>query len=319
MTGDEWLYARVHHTSHADGEHLLTDFVPQWVRAAREVGVERWFFIRYADLSGPHLRVRFRGTPAALDDCYADGLRLWRETAERPTAGDGIARLHPLAEQALPGRGHRRLSFGLYGREHHYYGGPAAMEVAEELFRLSSELSLTTVARTGRDRELRARTAVELMRACLDRALDPVRRDRFWQLHWQHWSGRRRDEQLIRQAEETVMSLSRTPDPCDDRDLAAEARRLGGQLADGVRRSLDVDPDTGRVRLLLMQIHMTLNRLGFLPLEEAVLGRLAARPAPPAPVQAPTDPARTARVVPAPRGLDPRGPGTPPHKEDPHG
>ncbi|WP_411146940.1 thiopeptide-type bacteriocin biosynthesis protein [Streptomyces sp. x-80] len=318
MTGNEWLYARVHHTTHADGEQLLTSFVPQWARAAREAGVRQWFFIRYADLSGPHLRVRFRGTPDALDDCYTRGLRLWRETSHQPPATGAIARLHPLAEQALPGRGHRRLSFGLYGREHHYYGGPAAMEIAEELFQLSSELSLDAVARTGPDREQRTHIAVELMRACLGAALDPVRRDRFWQLHWQHWSGRPRDAQLIQQAEETAARLHRRPARHtghlpDDPDPAVAARLLGCQLADGVQRARCADPAVGRVRLLLMQLHMTLNRLGFLPLEEAVLGRIAARPTPPAPGRAPTDSARTVRAVPAPHGS-----GIPPHKENRH-
>ena len=36
-----------------------------------------------------------------------------------------------MAEEVLPGSGRRRLSFGLYGREHHYYGAPAAVALAE--------------------------------------------------------------------------------------------------------------------------------------------------------------------------------------------
>ncbi|GFH33837.1 lantibiotic dehydratase C-terminal domain-containing protein [Streptomyces pacificus] len=323
MATEEWLYARVHHTGHQDGELLLADLVPRWVETAERAGVRRWFFIRYADASGPHLRVRFRGTPAVLDDCWEAGRALWKEHLPPPAGGE-VQRLHPRAEEGLPGRGSRRLSLGLYGREHHYYGSAPAVDVAEEVFQTSSELSLAAVRATGADRTARAHLAVRVMRSCLG-TLGPRQRDRIWRLHWGHWTGLLAgDPAWLRETERIAERWPAGAGPFTG-DQGAEARpapagaaasaspgagagpagpdagagrlsvlpaaadALGRDLADGVRRALAADPEAVASRLLLMQMHMTLNRLGFLPLEEAVLGRVAARAEhsdPPSPPQA---------------------------------
>ncbi|MEV0962057.1 lantibiotic dehydratase C-terminal domain-containing protein [Streptomyces sp. NPDC049910] len=316
MATEEWLYARVHHTGHRDGELLLADLVPRWVDAAEGAGVRRWFFLRYADASGPHLRVRFRGTPAVLDDCWEAGRALWKEHVPPPARGE-VRRLHPRAEEGLPGHGSRRLSLGLYGREHHYYGSPPAVDIAEEVFQASSELSLGAVRATGADRTARAHLAVRVMRSCLG-TLGRRQRERIWQLHWGHWTGLlagdpawlRETERIAerwpaggrpstgdREAEALPDAAVTDGAAATDADagtacalpdtaatdaesvsaLPAAADALGRDLADGVRRALAVDSDAVASRLLLMQMHMTLNRLGFLPLEEAVLGRVAAR------------------------------------------
>ncbi|AWI29066.1 lantibiotic dehydratase C-terminal domain-containing protein [Streptomyces tirandamycinicus] len=333
MATEEWLYARVHHAGHRDGELLLTGLVPAWVEAAERAGVRRWFFLRYADASGPHLRVRFLGTPAVLDDCWEAGRALWKEHVPPPARGE-VERLHPRAEEGLPGHGSRRLSLGVYGREHHYYGSPPAVDIAEEVFQASSELGLDAVRATGADRTARAHLAVRVMRSCLG-TLGRSQRERIWRLHWGHWTGLLAGDPAWLQETERIAerwaagarppiggrepaarplttsararssaragSCSAAADahahtdvgpastagavpvalPAADAGsvpaLPAAADALGRDLADGVRRALAVDPDAVASRLLLMQMHMTLNRLGFLPLEEAVLGRVAAR------------------------------------------
>ncbi|MEV6318449.1 thiopeptide-type bacteriocin biosynthesis protein [Streptomyces sp. NPDC051776] len=309
MPAQEWLYARIHHRNHADGELLLTTLVPSWLHEAGRLGIRRWFFVRYADLSGPHLRLRFRGAPGALDDCYAAGRRLWVEHARRPPAQEAVERLHPMAEAAIPGSGQRRLSFGLYGREYDYYGAPAAVDIAEELFQQSSEVSLEAVARTAGDRAARARIAVDVMRGCLG-DLGTAQRERFWRLHWQHWTGPLSGAPaLMVQAEKTAARWRRRlgEDACaaatapGAAGLSAAATALGRALAEGVSRAMRADPGAVASRLLLMQVHMTLNRLGFLPLEEAVLGRAAAQaPSTPAPRGGPQDPVRILRSAPGP-------------------
>ncbi|MFG2195879.1 thiopeptide-type bacteriocin biosynthesis protein [Streptomyces sp. NPDC048639] len=305
MPAQEWLYARIHHTNHADGELLLTTLVPSWLHEAGRLGIRRWFFVRYADLSGPHLRLRFRGAPGALDDCYAAGRRLWVEHARRPPAQETVERLHPMAESVMPAGGRRRLSFGLYGREHDYYGAPAAVDIAEELFQQSSEVSLEAVARTGGDRAARARVAVDVMRGCLGE-LGSAQRERFWRLHWQHWTGPLAGAPaLMLQAEKTAARWRRrlgedagTAVP-GAAGLPSAATALGRTFAEGVSRAMRADPGAVASRLLLMQVHMTLNRLGFLPLEEAVLGRAAAQaPAPPPLRGGPHDPVRMLRTAP---------------------
>ncbi|MEN3585123.1 thiopeptide-type bacteriocin biosynthesis protein [Streptomyces sp. ZYX-F-203] len=281
MNTSEWLYARLHHTGHRDGELLLTTLVPQWVAAARRLGAARWFFIRYADAGGPHLRLRFQGDPATMDACWAAGRDLWRGHDHRRTASGEVRRLHPSAEDLLPRHGRRHLSLGVYGREHHYYGSPAATEIAEGVFEESSRVALEAVRTTGDDRPARALLAVSFLRACTG-ALGPQQRDRVWRLHWQHWtSAAAGDPALLRRTEEqagrwTRTLRSRTPDPVATEPL----RNLADRVVDGVHRALAADREAVASRLLLMHMHMTLNRLGFLPLEEALLGRAARETAP---------------------------------------
>ncbi|MDD9375795.1 thiopeptide-type bacteriocin biosynthesis protein [Streptomyces sp. ZAF1911] len=280
MSGDEWLYARLHHTTHGEADRLLAGVVSDWVSAARAAGVRRWFFIRYADPSGPHLRLRFQGSPEVLDACYAAGRELWAAAVQEPPAATGsVERLHPLAERLMPSKGRRRLSFGLYGREHHYYGDPAAVRIAEELFELSSEFALAAIGE-GPDRTRLARLATGVMDSCLAEALGPRQRDRFRQAHWRYWTGPPLTADAVRLAEAAVSrwrpALAAAPEP--DRSLGPAAANLGRALADGVARAVRADPSAVAARVLLMQVHMTFNRLGFLPLEEAVLGRAAALP-----------------------------------------
>ncbi|MBT2365431.1 thiopeptide-type bacteriocin biosynthesis protein [Streptomyces sp. ISL-10] len=303
MEAQEWLYARIHHCDHADGELILRQFVPPWSQQALRAGARKWFFVRYADMTGPHIRLRFHGSPRAMDECYAIARHLWREEAARTPARGEVERLHPRAEEVIPAQGQRRLSFGLYGREHAYYGQPAAVDIAEALFQASSELSLEIVAATGADRARRARLAVQVMRGCLGE-LGAAQRERFWRLHWQHWTAAlggdlaqlRQAEDIAAQWQPTLTEDAVADADRDESPLAVAAAELGRTLADGVRRALNADPAARASRLLLMQLHMTLNRLGFLPLEEAVLGRVAAQ-APPFRHRSDTDPAR----IPAPR------------------
>ncbi|WP_338676492.1 thiopeptide-type bacteriocin biosynthesis protein [Streptomyces sp. SCSIO 30461] len=274
MGTPEWLYARLHHTGHQDGEFLLGALVPDWAAAAERLGATRWFFIRYVDASGPHLRLRFYGPPDAMDACWAVGRELWRRTDHRGAAQGEVHRLHPTAEDLVARRGRRHLSLGVYSREHHYYGSPAATEIAEEVFQASSRVALDVVASTGGDRAARALYAVEFLRACT-RSLGPEQRDRVWRLHWQHWTAvLNADPAALDRTEEHAAHwcrAARTRAP----DAAEPLVRLADRVVDGVHRALSRDAEAVASRLLLMHMHMTLNRLGFLPLEEAVLGRAA--------------------------------------------
>lgn len=286
MQTQEWLYARLYHVNHSHGEYLLTSFLPAWADEGQRFGAERWFFIRYVDPSGPHIRVRFQGRPDVLDNCYTTGNRLWQEMKRPRVPAEQIMRLHPRAEPAAWGRGHHRLSFGLYGREYHRYGASNSMELAENLFQHSSEFSLQAITTTGPDRLQRAQLAMNIMQGFTS-SLSPTQQTRFWQFHWKYWTAALEDNPaLMRQTERAAMHwrpiLTERPTrshPPDDA-LTTAATVFGRALTDGVRSALRTNANLNAHQLLLMHLHMTLNRLGYLPLEEAVLGRIAASQTP---------------------------------------
>jgi thiopeptide-type bacteriocin biosynthesis protein len=107
--GSEWLYARLY-TGETVADTVLTKTVAPLVRAALDRGLaDRWFFLRYRDPEF-HLRVRLHGHAAHLETL--DDALVWR------------------------------VELGSYQREVERYGGPDAIEPAEEAFHADSDAVL---------------------------------------------------------------------------------------------------------------------------------------------------------------------------------
>ncbi|MFI9050794.1 lantibiotic dehydratase [Streptomyces sp. NPDC053427] len=121
--GGDWLYLKLHGAARAQDD-LLRDRLPQLIDRATELGSDDWFFLRYTDDAGHHLRLRLHG---------ADPRALWGSVA--PEIGAlltgwqraGLLRGHTLAQ---------------YDPETERYGGPAAQRLAERVFRYDSEAAL---------------------------------------------------------------------------------------------------------------------------------------------------------------------------------
>jgi thiopeptide-type bacteriocin biosynthesis protein len=91
---------------------------------------DRWFWLRYRTQAlGPHLRVRFHGTPAVLGGELLPAVSQWG------------ARL--VADALASG-----FSVEPYDQEIERYGGPTAIEAAEEVFAADSDLVLATLTAT---------------------------------------------------------------------------------------------------------------------------------------------------------------------------
>lgn len=120
--GSQWLFAKIY-TGPATADQLLRELVPGIVREARSQGLcDRWFFIRYADPHW-HLRIRFRGEPAALVGQLLPLLS---------------ARLNPyLANGSV-----QKFLLDTYRPEHERYGGPVGIELTERLFEIDSDATL---------------------------------------------------------------------------------------------------------------------------------------------------------------------------------
>ncbi|MEU9116769.1 lantibiotic dehydratase [Streptomyces sp. NPDC048483] len=121
--GGNWLSLKLHGAARAQDD-LLRDRLPQLINRAGELGADDWFFIRYTDDAGHHLRLRLHG---------ADPRELWGAVA--PEVGAlltdwqraGVLRSHGLAQ---------------YDPETERYGGAAAQRPAERVFRYDSEAAL---------------------------------------------------------------------------------------------------------------------------------------------------------------------------------
>ncbi|MFO0579661.1 MAG: lantibiotic dehydratase [Polyangia bacterium] len=120
--GSQWLFAKIY-TGPATADQLLRELVPGIVSEARSHRLcDRWFFIRYADPAW-HLRIRFRGEPAALVGQLLPLLS---------------ARLTPyLANGSV-----QKFQLDTYRPETERYGGPVGIDLAERLFEIDSDATL---------------------------------------------------------------------------------------------------------------------------------------------------------------------------------
>jgi len=117
--GSEWLFAKLYTGTATVDRILCEDVAPLAQEAVASGAARRWFFIRYGDPSW-HLRIRFQGDPRVL-----------RERVQPA--------LESMAQRLIDSGAAWKLQFDTYEREVERYGGPEAIELAEEIFHRDSE------------------------------------------------------------------------------------------------------------------------------------------------------------------------------------
>ncbi|GHG83405.1 lantibiotic dehydratase [Streptomyces griseocarneus] len=132
LPGGEWLHAKLYVPEELQPAVLARHLGALTEDALlREAGADLWFFLRYDDHAGPHLRLRFHGKPEPLWRVLVPALRAWAH--DRRDAG-------LLSGLVLDG----------YEPEVERYGGPAAIGRAERVFHADSAAVLSALSATGR-------------------------------------------------------------------------------------------------------------------------------------------------------------------------
>jgi len=122
--GSRWVYAKIYASS-GQTDQVLSEEVPRLLRSSRMQGLlEKWFFVRFAD-PDHHLRVRLKAVSGS----------------ERELFVAVQERLHEWIPNGLCWR----IQFDTYLPEVERYGGPAAMEIAEEIFCHDSDAALEII------------------------------------------------------------------------------------------------------------------------------------------------------------------------------
>ena len=280
-----WLYFKTYVAGGFAGmEHLIGEMLPALFAVG---GYDRWFFLRFCDEGGLHLRLRLRATggveslAAAVEPLVAAGLA---RTIDAPAGGYRPA-IRPSALTGRPLWGPDRKDVALvraeYAPEVDKFG-VAGMEVAERLFEVSSRLAVEIVVDDRAGRCSRKSLVPALMRAVrrgfggLDGA------DPFWSDYASYWLDRieaprsawlgrfagqaealaRRGVRLF-SAALPAASLARLDAWAEAVDASARAFAALGQGSRERRRDL-----------AFHFIHLMNNRLGLLPIEEAYFAAL---------------------------------------------
>ncbi|MCX4587921.1 lantibiotic dehydratase C-terminal domain-containing protein [Streptomyces sp. NBC_01481] len=273
----DWWYVRAY-PGHPDAMDEATRVLIPWLAArASEEAASAWFFTRYWDMSGHHLRLRLK--------CSSDGIdRIHERLPELVELLRSLDRTVP-AERLVPGSVPQGLPMVkqarccLYAPELAKYGGTGGVARAEELFTASCRWY--DDQRIGALAPLydRAALAVSYMSALVRAALPaPQARTAFWTAHRRQWG---RQLRMAAPAQEDLRGLLTRA----AKGVEEAAVRLDGPLRESAERHVETVVRTlnaaadgnpvPREELLLHYLHMDLNRWGFVPAEESLLGVLA--------------------------------------------
>lgn len=291
---DQWWYACLYTGGSQASDDVIAALLPPLLAEVRLAGAQRWFFIRYFDDTGPHLRLRVYGPQRALNGLvrnYPD-LRAHLELIAGAERGPGI---ELVPGPVLPGqlRDPVGISPALYVPEVEKYGGMIGVELAEAMFMFSSELALWAVAEHDKG-ATRDAVAILLLgdgvHAMTQGAMSEhgwqrsrVSATRFWQIHASWWTGSIHGNEVFHQAlEQRVFATAqhletRLEITAADPQVASWRRRWIRALDAYLHDAHHYHVERTAQHLLFHQNHMLMNRLGYLPREEALLGMYAAR------------------------------------------
>ncbi|SEK89348.1 thiopeptide-type bacteriocin biosynthesis protein [Streptacidiphilus jiangxiensis] len=267
VPADEWLYYRIHVDAADAGDRLLREVVSpvigQLSAGLPEDSRFRWFFLRFADPSGLHIRLRLNASRHSLGE------------VERTLD----AALSAAARQETPICDSYRKY--LYAPEGWKFGAGAGIRHAEELFQAGSEMALEVLAEPGPASRVDYGAAHLLM---MVGALPPAQQASFLHQYAWYWSGgpTRRPGMAPRGG-----PLHRDRSAGELERLLAGARRALDAPAGGlallryghrVRKAMRASGRSPIPRsdyfLLFHHLHLTNNRIGVFPAAESALARM---------------------------------------------
>jgi len=283
----DWLYFLLYLGEQERSDLCLAQVVTPLVRSALTTpGIDRWFFLRYLDDAGPHLRLRFHGDVDAINDLFlragpvlAHRLQTLPELEVEPASplvGSARATQRPDAAASRP----PALQLGVYEPEYAKYGGPEGVALAERVFQASSEIALDNLHHLG-DRTTRALWAMAMMQTVLEACLLHQDGPTFWEQYAWHWSGAARPgagalrEHLTKQAAPRGEAVRQRIDrlltePTTRSQLARHAEVVRNALDEAEHLNLPPTRDS----LVFHHIHLMNNRIDLGPTDEAYLATL---------------------------------------------
>jgi len=223
--GSEWLFAKLYCPRSAADDFIALEMRPFAEEILSAHLADEWFFVRYSDAEGFHVRLRLRGAPGQLVGEALPALCAW---ANRMMA-EGVC---------------TRFAFDTYDREIERYGGEAGLVVAESIFSADSRAAASILNLVHRrivqiDRTTLAAVSIDDLLASL--GLDEVAR--------LHWYGRQADARHDAGPEYRMRKVQLRTLLSDPQHLVAE---VGGEALLGVfaERRAALRPQAARLREL---------------------------------------------------------------------
>lgn len=285
MKNYEWLQYNIYSKNIHELDYLVRFVVkPAASKVKAAFDVTNWFFIRYLDETGPHIRLRFK----ISEDQYTDVIEFLEDFISTS--------LELLIEQAivvpkrlLPlnmGEGHfsaanRRYELSLYDPELEKYGEEVGIELSEKYFSASSNLTLEVIDEIMNERINRFEFAIKVMDIMLKAAWEKENEaDDFLLNYTTYWAGDKLsngENQVSQNFIHSAMSrkekvreiLSSKYSDDIEYSLKEFSKELKIILHE-INRFGENDPNG----IYFHFVHMMNNRLGVWPIEESYLAAL---------------------------------------------
>jgi thiopeptide-type bacteriocin biosynthesis protein len=280
----DWIYLNIYPRHFDQLDQVIQKIIhPALREACSGSGLERWFFIRYADQRGWHIRLRLRGVERARENWVRDIGQLVDTILPGLEDHQPIHRLIPLTGPRPEHPAEAGYALAAYEPEYEKYGGALGLTIAEELFQASSELTVKALLRVQKPSD-RFLLTVGLTRSLVWQfnATGADRR-RFLEHYLWYWSGQDRSgaanmRQKLRDAarqRRTFISqqLSELANHPFINSLIQEQEADLNRTRTALEAAQDEVTESPR-RLSFDYLHMNNNRLGVLPSEEAYLAAL---------------------------------------------
>jgi thiopeptide-type bacteriocin biosynthesis protein len=282
----KWVYFKLYlgeAIERCDG--LIVDLLPKLCELP---GIERWFFIRYLDERGFHLRLRFRTRSAALADLDEQFRNICQKALlQLPLIpeSDYYPMVPPLVDAThIPSSGVIGVTADDYVPEWDKFGGEVGMPIAEEFFEVSSRIAVAVLRHEAQGEVSRKTLAPCFMQAVPDAFRFAQSHAEFWQNYSFYWLGSRtppahdlrerfftKGRSLHQGGIPIVAPREALP------DLAGALLESWVEHLHGAAKAYEYAGDLGDVTpemLAFNFVHLMNNRLGLYALDEAYLAAL---------------------------------------------
>jgi thiopeptide-type bacteriocin biosynthesis protein len=264
---EDWICFHIYPPEFRLLDDVVQRVLPALLATAREVGnLERWFFLRYVDRRGWHIRLRLKGGLEAR--------KRWRQAVGRL-----LDKVMSFEAPVKPG-----YTVEPYSPEYAKYGGPSGVVLAERLFDASSNFAIPVLTSVRHSETRRNALALHLMNATIDSfGLNEKRRQQLLRFYLWYWSG----QDALGAAQKRMDAESRAENEIAaiDSELSQIAnddktRTIVDEYCRQVRRAIEDQRLSGErlaiplSRLCSLCLHLANNRLGIVPADEAYLAAL---------------------------------------------
>lgn len=276
MEQNDWISLHIYPSKYID---RIDSFIATDLKGIADSASAEWFYIRYTDAKGAHIRYRLRA--AGLD---VDFLReaVMQAVAELPFRDVNAAT--PLVTMGTPpsppSQEPAHVNLDPYLAEFDKYGGIEGVHIAERHFVASTRVAVAILAAEGARGVSRKSLAPRLMADALREVLPAAQWGRFCTTYRQHWLDFTKAANLLPGFERTAQRLVAENVPIlqgDDTfpgDMAGLLREWRAALASTFAAYDGLDPsaaDRQRTMLLSSFLHLMNNMLGFNLIDEAYL------------------------------------------------